>query len=229
MVYDARHALAHPEVAGWALGALDPDDMAAFEEHLRSCEQCQAQVAEFTPVAKSLAMAAPAAEPPAGLELKVVAAVQYAAMAESAATSTATAPLAATSSGLAEARRGQVLLTQRGEAGVQLRVVRFRPDAELVGGIGERDARGPRPLPCPSRCVRLESVTSTGECQSIRARTLTGRDQGAQLTSCWGVPHHDTPGAPVQAPDPVALAAYPPTLSRSPKLREPKFGRGAGR
>ncbi len=89
MVYDARHALDHPEVAGWALGALDPDDMPAFEEHLRSCEQCQAQVAEFTPVAKSLALAAPAAEPPAGLELKVVAAVQYAAMAESAATSTA--------------------------------------------------------------------------------------------------------------------------------------------
>ena len=78
MAYDAQHALDHPEVAGWALGALDPDDMPAFEEHLRSCEQCQAQVAEFTAVAKSLALAAPAAEPPAGLELKVVAAVQYA-------------------------------------------------------------------------------------------------------------------------------------------------------
>ena len=91
MVYDARHALDHPEVAGWALGALDPDDMAAFEEHLRPCEHCQAQVAEFTPVAKSLALAAPAAEPPAGLELKVVAAVQYAVMAESAAISTAAA------------------------------------------------------------------------------------------------------------------------------------------
>ena len=91
MVYDARHALDHPEVAGWALGALDPDDMAAFEEHLRSCEQCQAQVAEFTPVAMSLALAAAAAEPPAGLELKVVAAVQCAAMAESAATSTVAA------------------------------------------------------------------------------------------------------------------------------------------
>jgi len=89
MAYDAQHALDHPEVAGWALGALDPDDMPAFEEHLRSCEQCQAQVAEFTAVAKSLALAAPAAEPPAGLELKVVAAVQYAVMADSAATSTA--------------------------------------------------------------------------------------------------------------------------------------------
>jgi hypothetical protein len=84
MVYDAQHALEHPEVAGWALGALDPDDLAAFEEHLQSCEQCPAEVAEFASVAKSLPLAAPAAEPPADLDLKVVAAVQYAAMAESA-------------------------------------------------------------------------------------------------------------------------------------------------
>ena len=82
MVYDARHALEHPEVAGWALGSLDPDDVAAFEQHLQTCEQCRGEVAEFTPVAKSLALAAPAVEPPADLELKVVAAVQYAAMAE---------------------------------------------------------------------------------------------------------------------------------------------------
>ena len=89
MVYDARHALEHPEVAGWALGSLDPDDVPAFEQHLQTCEQCRGEVAEFTPVAESLALAAPAVEPPADLELKVVAAVQYAAMAESAAGNTA--------------------------------------------------------------------------------------------------------------------------------------------
>jgi Putative zinc-finger len=87
MVYDARHALEHPEVAGWALGSLDPDDMAAFERHLQRCDQCRGEVAEFSPVAKSLVLAAPVVEPPADLELKVVAAVQYAAMADSAATS----------------------------------------------------------------------------------------------------------------------------------------------
>jgi hypothetical protein len=83
MAYDVQHALEHPEVAGWALGALDPDDATAFEEHLRSCEQCQAEVAGFAPVARSLALAAPAAEPPPDLELKIVAAVRYAVMAES--------------------------------------------------------------------------------------------------------------------------------------------------
>jgi hypothetical protein len=83
MPYDAQHALEHPEVAGWALGALDPDDAAAFGEHLHSCGQCQAQVAEFAPVARSLALAAPAAEPPPDLEFKTLAAVQYAVTAES--------------------------------------------------------------------------------------------------------------------------------------------------
>jgi len=89
MVYDAVHALDHPETAGWALGALDPGDVASFEEHLATCQQCWAEVAEFTPVAKSLTQAAPAAEPPADLEFKVVAAVQYAAIADSATSSNA--------------------------------------------------------------------------------------------------------------------------------------------
>jgi len=83
MVYDAQHALEHPEVAARALGALDPGDAASFEEHLRSCEQCQDQAAEFAPVACSLPLAAPAVEPPPDLELKVLAAVRYAVMAES--------------------------------------------------------------------------------------------------------------------------------------------------
>ena len=81
MPYDAQHALEYPEVAGWALGALDSDDLAAFGEHLQSCGQCQAEAAEFTPVADGLKFAAPAVEPPDGLELKTVAAVQYAVMA----------------------------------------------------------------------------------------------------------------------------------------------------
>lgn len=83
MAYDAQHALEHPEVAAWALRALDPGDAASFEEHLRSCAQCQQQAAEFAPVACSLPLAAPAVEPPPDLELKVLAAVRYAAMAKS--------------------------------------------------------------------------------------------------------------------------------------------------
>ena len=94
MPYDAQHAIEHPEVAAWVLGALDPGDLAAFEEHLQCCEQCQAQAEEFAPVGEGLKFAAPAVNPPADLELKTVSAVQYAAMAESR-SDTAPAPEAA--------------------------------------------------------------------------------------------------------------------------------------
>lgn len=89
---DTGHALDHPEAAGWVLGALDPDDSARFEGHLATCQQCQAQVAEFSRVAESLALAAPAAEPPDDLALRVVAAVKYAALAENASTAAPAAP-----------------------------------------------------------------------------------------------------------------------------------------
>jgi hypothetical protein len=82
MPYDAQHALEHPETAGWALGALDADDAAAFEEHLQSCQQCQEQAAEFALVARGLPLAAPADIPPPDLLTKTLAAVRDAALAE---------------------------------------------------------------------------------------------------------------------------------------------------
>ena len=63
------------------LGASDSNDLAAFEEHLQSCEQCQTEAAEFAPVVEGLKFAAPAVEPPDDLERKTVAAVQYAVLA----------------------------------------------------------------------------------------------------------------------------------------------------
>ena len=56
----AQPELGHPEVAGWVLGALDRDEAGRFEEHLRSCGECQAAVAELEPVARMLLEAAPA-------------------------------------------------------------------------------------------------------------------------------------------------------------------------
>ena len=51
---DGNSRLGHPDVAGWVLGALDPDDAERFAEHLLSCEECQAAVTELEPVAKLL-------------------------------------------------------------------------------------------------------------------------------------------------------------------------------
>jgi anti-sigma-K factor RskA len=76
--FDVSHGLEHPDVAGYVLGALDPDDARAFAGHLEACAECQAIVAEFAPVAKALDQAAPAAEPPAHLEAATVARVERA-------------------------------------------------------------------------------------------------------------------------------------------------------
>lgn len=75
---DANRELGHPDAAGWALGALDPEDAAAFQVHLRDCAECQSAVAEFESMARALKSPAPAVEPPPGLEAKVVASVQHA-------------------------------------------------------------------------------------------------------------------------------------------------------
>ena len=83
MPFDMEHALEHPDAAGWVLGALDPAEAQSFEDHLQSCAECQTVVAEFEAVAVTLGHPAPAAEPPADLEARTVAAVQYAMLAAS--------------------------------------------------------------------------------------------------------------------------------------------------
>ena len=56
----------HDLSAAYALDALDPDEVDAFEAHLASCESCRKAVADFGSVAAELAFAgAPASPPPA--------------------------------------------------------------------------------------------------------------------------------------------------------------------
>jgi hypothetical protein len=80
MLPDANSEL-HPDAAGWALGALDSGDAAAFEVHLRDCAECRAAVAEFEPVARAIGFAAPAVEPPPDLEARTLASLRGAVLA----------------------------------------------------------------------------------------------------------------------------------------------------
>jgi anti-sigma-K factor RskA len=57
--------------AGFALGALEPDDEQAFQRHLEGCPACKSSVREFEEVTASLAFATPALEPPASLRAAV--------------------------------------------------------------------------------------------------------------------------------------------------------------
>jgi anti-sigma factor RsiW len=62
--------------AAYALGALDEREVGAFEEHLAGCEQCRRELAAMREAAGSLALAAPAASPPARLKDRVMAEVR---------------------------------------------------------------------------------------------------------------------------------------------------------
>jgi Anti-sigma-K factor rskA len=81
---DHSEAGNHPDMAGWVLDTLDHDDAASFAAHLHECADCRAAVAELKPVARAMAQAAPALEPPADLGARTVVAVQQAAAAETA-------------------------------------------------------------------------------------------------------------------------------------------------
>jgi Anti-sigma-K factor rskA len=74
-----RADLAHPEVAGWMLGKLDPAEAEEFRAHPARCPHCQAAVADLAPVGRALNRLPPAAEPPPDLEARTIARVQAAA------------------------------------------------------------------------------------------------------------------------------------------------------
>ena len=67
-----------PEIGGYVLGALEPDEAAAVREHLASCAECAAEHANLAGLPRLLALAAPIAEagPPApALEERVLDAI----------------------------------------------------------------------------------------------------------------------------------------------------------
>jgi anti-sigma-K factor RskA len=66
---------AHELIAAYALDALDETERAAFEEHLRGCEQCREELPRLTEAASALAFAAAAPPPPAGLRGRILDAV----------------------------------------------------------------------------------------------------------------------------------------------------------
>lgn len=74
------HTTFDEEAAGraalYALGALGGDEAREFEEHLAAgCAACAAELREFEAVARDLCLAAPEAEPPAGVRGRLLALV----------------------------------------------------------------------------------------------------------------------------------------------------------
>ncbi len=74
------HTTTDEEAAGraalYALGALEGEEARAFEEHVsEGCEACAAELRGFEGVVAELGLAAPEAEPPAGVRARLLALV----------------------------------------------------------------------------------------------------------------------------------------------------------
>jgi anti-sigma factor RsiW len=66
----------HELAALYALDALDPEDERVFERHLSGCERCRREVESLRDAAGALAYVADPAEPPPGLNQRILAAAR---------------------------------------------------------------------------------------------------------------------------------------------------------
>jgi anti-sigma factor RsiW len=71
------------DVAAYALGALDPNEAAAFEAHLETCASCRDELAEFRGVVDALPVSAPEHPAPRRLRRRVLSTVRSEARARS--------------------------------------------------------------------------------------------------------------------------------------------------
>jgi anti-sigma factor RsiW len=62
----------HDLTAAYALDALDPEDVRAYEAHLARCERCRDELASLTEAAGALALATEAPAPPPELRARIL-------------------------------------------------------------------------------------------------------------------------------------------------------------
>jgi anti-sigma-K factor RskA len=70
---DERCSPYRENLAAYALGTLDADEIPALESHLDGCKDCQAELADYQAVAAGLLSSVPPQEPPPGLRRKLAA------------------------------------------------------------------------------------------------------------------------------------------------------------
>jgi anti-sigma-K factor RskA len=76
---EPAHDTPHPELSGYVLGLVTPDEAERFESHLASCPACRAEVGELAGLPALLDQAAPPTAVPPGLAVRTRAAVEDAA------------------------------------------------------------------------------------------------------------------------------------------------------
>jgi anti-sigma-K factor RskA len=63
-----KHHLFKDNLAAYALGALDPEEASALEAHLRTCEECRSELADYQRISSGLLTALPPQNPPPRLK-----------------------------------------------------------------------------------------------------------------------------------------------------------------
>lgn len=69
---EREHKGHRDELAAYLLGALEPGEAAALEQHLAGCEQCRAELEWLRPAVQTLPEAVEPTEPPAGLRARIM-------------------------------------------------------------------------------------------------------------------------------------------------------------
>lgn len=64
---DPKHSAFQEDLAAYAIGALDPEEAAALEEHLQTCETCRSELAGYRRVGTGLLSALPPQAPRAAV------------------------------------------------------------------------------------------------------------------------------------------------------------------
>lgn len=73
---EREHEAHRDELAAYLLGALEPGETAALEQHLAGCEECRAELEWLRPAVQTLPESVEAAEPPVGLRARIMAEVE---------------------------------------------------------------------------------------------------------------------------------------------------------
>lgn len=79
---EREHEEHRDELGAYLLGALEPGEAAALEQHLAGCEECRTELEWLRPAVLSLPEAAEPAEPAAGLRARIMGEIEADAKAE---------------------------------------------------------------------------------------------------------------------------------------------------
>jgi anti-sigma-K factor RskA len=186
----------HPDLAGYVLGALDPGETAAFEQHLAGCDICRAEVEELQGLPELMDRAAPPIEVPPGLRERTFAAV------ERAAADRRRAPLlrlVAVAAALMVALLGGVVVSQLGDGGGRGQVIELALTAQE--GVSGRATAKLRPV-------------DDGVAVDMEVSGLAPNQPGT-VYECWFV----GPGDSLERPNRVSAGTFTVGAGGSASLR----------